>query len=287
MTLPIIFGANVDPVWQEPGQPLRQARLAESLGLDLVTIQDHPYQPAFFETWTLLTHLAAGTDRIAFVPTVLNLPLRPPAMLAKAAASLDLLSGGRVRLGLGAGGFVDAIAAMDGPRRNPAEAVDALDEAIDVIRAMWSGQRSVRYDGTHYHLRGVHPGPAPLGNPGIWLGAYGPRMLELTGRKADGWLPSHAYLPLDKVPASIARIKESAERAEREPDALRLVHNIAGSIGPESEAPFNGSVDQWVDQLAALARAGMNGFVLWPTGDVDEQLALFAREIAPAVREAI
>ena len=215
---------------------------------------------------------------------MLNLPLRPPAMLAKAAASLDLPSGGRVRLGLGAGGFFDPIVAMDGPRRTAGEAVDALREGIDVIRAMWSGERAVRYDGTHYHLRGVHPGPAPHGNPGIWLDAYGPRMLELTGARADGWLPSHAYLPLEKVPASIGRMKASAERAGRDPNSLRLVHNIAGSIGQRSATPFRGSVDQWIDQLVSLAHVGMNGFVLWPTGDVDEQLSLFAREIAPAVR---
>ena len=287
MTLPIIFGANIDPLWNEPGEPLRLARFAESLGLDLVTIQDHPYQPRFFETWTLLTHLAAGTESIAFVPTVLNLPLRPPAMLAKAAASLDLLSGGRVRLGLGAGGFYDPIVAMDGPRRTAGESVDALSEGIDVIRAMWSGERAVRYDGTHYHLRGVHPGPTPHGNPGIWLGAYGPRMLELTGAKADGWLPSHGYLPLEKVPASIARIKESAERAGRDPNLLRMVHNIAGAIGPESATPFGGSVDQWIDQLVSLVRAGMNGFALWPAGDIEQQLAVFAQEVAPAVRAAI
>ena len=170
-------------------------------------------------------------------------------MLAKAAASLDVLSGGRVRLGLGAGGFFDPIVAMGGPRRSRGESVDALSEGIDVIRALWSGERAVRYDGTHYHLRGVHPGPAPHGNPGIWLGAYGPRMLELTGAKADGWLPSHADLPLDQLPASVARIKESAERAGRDPSGLRLVHTIAGSIGQESATPFQGSVDQWIGQL--------------------------------------
>ena len=96
MTLPIIFGANIDPLWNEPGEPLRLARFAESLGLDLVTIQDHPYQPRFFETWTLLTHLAAGTESIDFVPTVLNLPLRPPAMLAKARRNADILGLGNV-----------------------------------------------------------------------------------------------------------------------------------------------------------------------------------------------
>jgi len=85
---------------------------------------------------------------VTLVPTVATLPLLPPAMLAKAAASLDLLSGGRVQLGLGTGAFWDPIAAMGGERRSTKEAVNALEEALDVIRGMWSGERSVRYDGT-------------------------------------------------------------------------------------------------------------------------------------------
>ena len=93
------------------------ATTVERLGLDLVTIQDHPYQAAFYDTWTLLTYLAGRTERITFVPTVATLPLRPPAVLAKSAATLDLLTGGRVQLGLGAGAFWDAIVAMGGPRR--------------------------------------------------------------------------------------------------------------------------------------------------------------------------
>ncbi|TDD66157.1 LLM class flavin-dependent oxidoreductase, partial [Actinomadura rubrisoli] len=161
MSLPLLFGANIDPIWKDAEAPLRQALAAENLGLDLITIQDHPYQAAFHDTWTLLTYLAARTERITFVPTVASLPLRPPAMLAKSAASLHLLTGGRLQLGLGAGAFWDAIVAMGGPRRTPGQAVDALTEAIDVIRAMWSGERAVRTNGTTYRLAGVHPGPAP------------------------------------------------------------------------------------------------------------------------------
>ena len=159
MTLPVLFGANVDPVWQPNDAPLRHARAAEQLGLDLVTIQDHPYQAAFYDAWTLLTYLAGKTDRVTLVPTVATLPLRPPAVLAKSAASLDLLTGGRVQLGLGAGAFWDAIAAMGGPRRSPGEAVEALDEAIQVIRAMWSGERSVRVEGTPLRPRRHTSGP--------------------------------------------------------------------------------------------------------------------------------
>src|SRR5439155_7405230 len=100
-------------------------------------------------------------------PDVANLPLRPPAMLAKSAATLDVLTGGRVELGLGAGAFWDAVAAMGGPRRTPAEALQATEEAIDVIRLVWTGQRGLRYDGRFYTLHGLSAGPPPAHPIGV------------------------------------------------------------------------------------------------------------------------
>ena len=288
MTLPVLFGANVDPIWQPHDAPLRAARAAERLGLDLITIQDHPYQAAFYDAWTLLTYLAGKTDRVTLVPTVATLPLRPPAVLAKSAASLDLLTGGRVQLGLGAGAIWDAIAAMGGPRRSPREAVEALDEGIQVIRAMWSGERSVRVTGRHYSLAGTRPGPPPSPGLGIWLGAYGPRMLALTGSKADGWMPSHAFLGLDRLSEAVARIDDAAAESGRDPARLRKIYNISGLIGSESDEPFQGTVPQWMDQLASLVTDhGMNGFVFWPADDHENQLARFAEEVVPAVRAAL
>src|ERR1700687_3112040 len=187
---PIQFGYFVLPDSMRPMRPLELAVRAEELGIDLIGAQDHPYQRRFHDTWTLLTAIAMRTTRITVFPDVANLPLRPPAVLAKAAASLDLLSGGRVELGLGAGGFWDAIKAMDGPVRTPGESVSALEEAIQVIRLMWSGGRGLRFDGKFYKLSGVNAGPVPAHPIGIWLGAYKPRMLALVGRLADGWVPS-------------------------------------------------------------------------------------------------
>src|SRR6201993_2369305 len=99
------FGSFIAPVNPPASQPVRLAVLSEQLGLDLVTFQDHPYQPSFLDTWTLLSWVAAQTERVALSGNVVTLPLRQPAVLARAAASLDLLSGGRVSLGIGAGGF--------------------------------------------------------------------------------------------------------------------------------------------------------------------------------------
>lgn len=288
MPLPVLFGANIDPLADPIGQPVRQALLAERLGLDLLTVQDHPYQPAFHDAWTLVTYLAAVTSEITVVPTVAALPLRPPAVLAKSAASLDLLTGGRVRLGLGTGAFWGPIAAMGGPRRTPKEAVDALDDAVTVIRAMWSGERSVRTTGEHYRLDGVHPGPRPSDGLGLWLGAYGPRMLTITGSRADGWLPSHAYLGLDRLGTAAARVDAAAAEAGRDPAQIRKVYNIAGAVTERVEEDFVGPVAMWVDRLVGLVQGtGMNAFVLWPRADHERQLALFATEVVPAVRAAL
>src|SRR6202165_5210115 len=190
----IQFGYFVLPVSMRPMRPLELAVRAEELGIDLIGAQDHPYQRRFYDVWTLLTAIAMRTTRVSVFPDVANLPLRPPAMLAKAAASLDLLSGGRAELGLGAGGFWEAIKAMGGSVRTPGESVAALEEAIQIIRLMWSGERGVRFEGKFYQLDGVNTGPKPAHPIGIWLGAYKPRMLSLVGRAADGWVPSLGYV---------------------------------------------------------------------------------------------
>src|SRR6266511_6420180 len=125
---------------------LSTAQQVERLGLDYIGVQDHPYQRRFVDAWTLLAMIAATTSRVGLFPDVANLPLRPPAVLAKAAASLDLLSGGRLELGLGAGGFWDAIEAYGGPVRTPGESVSAVEEAIQVMRRLWSGQRGIGFE---------------------------------------------------------------------------------------------------------------------------------------------
>src|SRR5216110_185559 len=189
---PVRFGVFVTPVATE--DPMRQAIAADELGFDIVGIQDHPYQRRFFDTWTILTAIAMRTERITLFPDVANLPLRPPAMLAKAAATLDILSDGRLELGLGAGGFWKGIEAYDGPVRTPGESVSAVEEAIQVMRLLWSGQHGIRFEGKFYRLAGAHSGPMPKHPIGIWLGAYRPRMLSIIGRLADGWVPSYGYL---------------------------------------------------------------------------------------------
>src|SRR6184192_737213 len=206
-----------------PTRALDVASIADEVGFDLIGVQDHPYQWRFFDTMTLLTAMAMRTHRITLFPDVASLPMRPPAVLAKAAASIDVLSGGRFELGLGAGGFWEGVGAMGGPLRGAKEAVGAVEEAIQGIRLMWSEERSVSFEGRHYRLDGLHPGPQPVHPIGIWLGAYGPRMVRLVGRLADGWLPSVPRLPLEEVPPRQQAIDEAARAAGRDPASIRRI----------------------------------------------------------------
>src|SRR5256714_9880773 len=232
----IRFGISLVPATERLDRIRALVRAADEAALDLVGIQDHPYQHHFLDTWSLIPTLLAATKRISFFTDVANLPLRPPAVMAKAAASLDVLSGGRFELGLGAGGLPDVIANFGGPRLTPGESVEALEEAIDVIRLIWSEQRTVSFEGKYYRLDGAYPGPRPAHPIAIWLGAFKPRMLRLVGRKADGWLPSLGVLTRDELRAGNERIDAAAERAGRDPASIRRLINVQGMIG-EHPAP--------------------------------------------------
>ena len=265
---------------------LTVAQEVERLGLDYIAIQDHPYQRRFVDTWTLLSMIAARTSRIGLFTDVANLPLRPPAVLAKAAASIDILSQGRFDLGLGAGGFWDAIEAYGGPRRNPGAALQALSEAIEVIRKIWSGERNLRFEGQHYRLRGAHSGPVPAHPIGIWLGVYGPRAIKLAGQMADGWVPSFRG-DLQAIANMSRKLDDAAVDAGRDPGSIRRILNVNGVIAESgSHGTFQGPVSQWVDELTDLAITyRFDTFIFWAEGE--DQLPKFAEEVIPAVRAQI
>lgn len=282
------FGTFVTPSFRDAAQVVALAVRAEELGYDLVTYQDHPYQPRFLDAWTLLSFVAARTSRVRVAANVHNLPLRPPAVLARAAASLDALSGGRVELSLGAGGFWDAIAAMGGPRLTPGEAVQGAAEAIDVIRGIWDveGTGPLVVDGDLHHLRGAKRGPAPVHPMEIWVGAGKPRMLDLIGRKADGWLPSLGVVGREAITEGNAVIDDAARSAGRDPRAVRRLLNVGGGFKDSSSGLLRGPVGQWVDDLTELAlEDGVSTFIL--ATDDPGVMQTFADQVAPAVREVV
>ncbi|MQA87611.1 MAG: LLM class flavin-dependent oxidoreductase [Streptosporangiales bacterium] len=284
----LLFGCFLVPSAEGPEALGALARTADDIGLDLLSVQDHPYQPSFLDAWTLLSALAAQTGRIRLLPNVANLPLRPPAMLARSVASLDILSGGRVELGLGAGFLWDPIAGMGGPRRSPGEAVDALAEAIAVIRALWTPGPEVGFAGKHYQLDEARPGPFPIHPVGIWLGAYKRRMLELTGRLADGWVPTLGYASPGELVAMNRTIDAAADAAGRHPGQIRRIYNINGTFTGSGRDFLHGPPSLWIEQLTELAlTAGISGFLLAPGNDAPGDLRRFAEEVAPGVREAV
>lgn len=255
----------------------------EQLGLDYIGIQDHPYQRRYVDTWTLLSFVAARTSRLRLFTNVANLPLRPPSVLAKSAATLGLLSDGRFDLGLGAGAFWDAIVAYGGERRGPGESLEALEEAITVIRKIWSGERNLRVDGEHYHLAGAQGGPVPLEPIGIWLGAYGPRALRITARIADGWIPSYRG-DMEAITTMTDRLNAAAADAGRDPREIRRILNVSGTITDGvSNGSLDGPVDQWVEELGRFAdESGFDTFIFG--NDEISQVERFANEVVPAVR---
>lgn len=254
----LLFGTFVTPTNRPVHHAVEQAVVADRAGLDLVTFQDHPYVAKFHDTSTLLAFAAARTERIRLAANVTSLPLRPPAVLARSIATLDQLSGGRIELGLGAGAFWDGIVAMGGPRRTPGESIEALEEAIEIIRGIWGESKR----------------SAPAHPVGIWVGAYKPRILRMTGRVADGWLPSLSYLKggASDLADMNRRIDDAAVGAGRDPRDIRRLLNI----GPDLSA----------EQIAEIALTyGTSGFIV--ASDDTATTERFAAEVAPAVRELV
>ena len=287
------FGFFLDPATGDPVRTLEIARTLDELHFDLIGIQDHPYQGQHFDALALIAVILGQTGRIRVFPDVANLPLRPPVMLAKGAATLDQLSGGRFELALGAGAFWDGVRAMGGPVREPGEALAALREAVTLMRAFWTG-KTLRHDGEIYQAVGARPGPQPAHEIGIWLGVTGPRALRLTGELADGWVPSMSYVPPAKAVESNRTIDEAALAAGRDPAEIRRIYNIGGDVVPVVEAGGSdddkqivGPREHWIEVLTHLAvDHGFSTFVLWgePT---TPRLRLFIEEIAPAVKERV
>ncbi|MFC0315681.1 LLM class flavin-dependent oxidoreductase [Gordonia phosphorivorans] len=286
----LLFGVFITPTSADPLLPVDLTLTAEDAGLDLATFQDHPYQPALQDAWTLMSYVAARTERIHLAGNVLNLPLRNPVVLARAAASLDRLTGGRVELGLGAGGFREAIASIGGPSLTPGRSMRGLDEAITILREVWDAEArgGIRVDGTEYRISGAKRGPAPAHDIGIWVGALGPKMLDLVGRRADGWLPSlgnlrEGVVTLDEMNA---KIDAGAVAAGRSPSDVRRLANLGGTFAGRNGPLLAGPLQSWAPDLAELAvDHGLSGFIL--ASDDAAEIELYGSQVAPEVRELV
>jgi alkanesulfonate monooxygenase SsuD/methylene tetrahydromethanopterin reductase-like flavin-dependent oxidoreductase (luciferase family) len=282
------FGVSIVPSASGRSDPVAEAVRAEELGFDIVSIWDHPHgdRPSF-ETWTLLTWIAARTRRVHVATNVLGLPFRLPALTAKMAESLDRLSNGRLILGLGAGGSDAEFAGMGAPVRSPAEKVEALEEALVVIRGVWSAS-PFAFDGRHYRTDEALVEPKPSRGIPLWLGTYGPKALALTGREADGWIPSMGPTTPSEVAAKMRSVRAAAEGAGRDADALDYAYNLSVRIGgPPPEDPERrvaGEPDEVIERLLVFLELGYTVLNFWIGGRREEQAERLATEILPVLR---
>ncbi len=299
-----MFGINLNPYAGRIETSFEMAKLAENLGLDVIGIQYQEYNPDFLDTWTLLSSLALSTNRIRFMTTVATLPLHPPSELAKQASTLDNLTHGRFELGIGGGGYGPAIQSYGGPAWSPGESVEALEEAITIIRKLWAGDgKPVTYHGKFYHLDGAMRGPKPYHPIGIWTGNTGkPKMLSLTARLADGWIaPFQSYLPTEKAREAQSEIDYFATTIGRRPGSIPRL--ISGIIDDENKLPkflgvhgqaVVGSPEEWVKELLYYrTELRIDSFIFWPVSKGVEQVdfelgqaRLFAEKVVPKVRTA-
>jgi alkanesulfonate monooxygenase SsuD/methylene tetrahydromethanopterin reductase-like flavin-dependent oxidoreductase (luciferase family) len=294
----VLFGFGSHRGIGEAPELLDMAQQADRDGLDLFSLSDHPYLGERLDAYATIGFVLGRTQRLAGFANVTNLPTRPAPMLARTVTTLSALSGGRIVLGMGAGGLWDRISDMGVPRLSPGEAVDAFEEAIVLVKMLGGGGPPVTYQGRYYQVSQIDP--APPATPPVWTGSVGRKSLAATGRVADGWIPGHAADWLsDRYRASRPVIDAAAAAAGRDPREIRTVFNLPGRI---TSTPLTatrdrdgrwigGSADQWVAELTgAVLEHGASGFMLFsPDGGTPDLTALnrWGREIVPAVREAI
>jgi len=298
-TQPPVFGINIDPSTANLDSALQRARLADESGVEMVTIQDHPYNPDFLDTWTLLTTLATRTERVHIATNVMNTPLRPPAMMAKMAATLDLITKGRLELELGAGSYIEGMQAWGGAvGQTPGQRFQAFKEYAEIVRGMWdhAGGR-FSYSGGFYKVGELIPGPAPAHPIPLWFGAGGPRMLRLTGRMADGWLVGTIYVPPQQLLEVNRLLDEGAVQTGRNPSEVRRGYNLFGTIKLRAGENYQlnrpglvlGTPAEWVETLVRYhLEYRHDTFIFWPVaGDEEAQIKVFLNEIMPEVRKQI
>jgi alkanesulfonate monooxygenase SsuD/methylene tetrahydromethanopterin reductase-like flavin-dependent oxidoreductase (luciferase family) len=294
----VVFGFGAHSGIDEVSELLRMTQQADRDGLDHFSLSDHPYIAERLDAYASLGFILGRTQHISGFANVTNLPTRPAPLLARTVTSLSALSGGRVVLGMGAGGLWDRISDLGVPRLSAGDAVDAFEEAIVLIKMLSGGGPPVTYEGRHYQVKQIDP--APVAAPPVWTGSVGPKSLAATGRVADGWIPGHAADWLsERYRTSRPVIDEAAAAVGRDPREIRTIFNFPGRITDQPLPAtrdrdgrwIGGSVDQWVEELTgAVLEHGAAGFTLFTAGHGTPDLvvlARWAREIVPAVREAI
>ncbi|NKZ08295.1 TIGR03619 family F420-dependent LLM class oxidoreductase [Actinomadura latina] len=251
--------------WATPDNQVRVARRAEELGYHSVWTLQRVLNPAGSDDRTYrgvpdplitLAYLAGRTRRVRLGVAIVNLPFVAPAILAKQAATLDRVSGGRLDLGLGLGWMREEFAAAGAPmERRGARA----EEFLAVLRGLWSGG-ATEFHGEFYDFPPVVMEPPPVQAPlPVLLGGASEPALRRAGRLADGWVSSSRADPT-VIGRSIGVVRDAAERAGRDASALRFVCRGAVRVRPGGRAdrrPLTGSFEEVRGDLEALAGQGV------------------------------
>jgi alkanesulfonate monooxygenase SsuD/methylene tetrahydromethanopterin reductase-like flavin-dependent oxidoreductase (luciferase family) len=285
----LLLGLNLSTSAAAGADPVADALEAERLGFDFVSANDHPIGSSpTHELWTLLAWVAARTSRIKVASRVLGAPYRNPAVVAKMAASLQALSGGRLILGIGGGSSDEAIAAVGAGGLSPREKIDRLEDALRIVRGLWS-EPVVSYEGSMHSARRATIEPRPSEPIPIWTGTYGPRGLALTGELADGWIPSLDMAPPERARVMRERIARAAEGAGRPADAVACIYNLevrAGAVDPDASV-VSGDPVRIVERLLGFVELGFVGMNFIPSGpDPREQRERLGLEVLPMLRDA-
>ena len=286
----VAFGLSVSPSVLPDGDPVAIARMAETLGFDFVSASDHPCGPEpTYETWTMLSWIAAATVRIRVATRVLGVPYRNPAMVAKMAETFARLSGGRLILGLGGGYSDEEFRAFGLGAFSARDKVDGLAEAIRIARGLWS-RPAFTYHGRLHHTDRADLEPKPAQPIPIWLGTFGARALQVTGRLADGWIPSYGYRPFHEYAGMRERMLTAAHEAGRDPAGITCALHMQARIGEHATAGPSlvaGPPAAITEQLLSFAQTGFTSFSFALTGpDTRRQAERLAHEVIPAVRAA-
>jgi alkanesulfonate monooxygenase SsuD/methylene tetrahydromethanopterin reductase-like flavin-dependent oxidoreductase (luciferase family) len=284
---PLLIGVGV-PTSARPGDdPVAMAARAEELGLDFVSASDHPAGSApTFETWTLLSWIASATSRIRIATRVLGIPYRSPVMVAKMAETFDRLSAGRLILGLGSGSADEEHKAFGLGVRSPREKTTGLEEAVTIVRGLWT--TSFSFEGEIYRTEEATIEPKPRQAIPIWLGTFAPRALAVTGKLADGWIPSLGYAGPEEIVGMRERVLEAARHAGRDPDEITCVYNIEVELRKEAsrdESRVAGPPAFVAERLLGLVELGFSGVNII-LGGGPEQLEELAVEVLPLLRAA-
>jgi alkanesulfonate monooxygenase SsuD/methylene tetrahydromethanopterin reductase-like flavin-dependent oxidoreductase (luciferase family) len=245
------------------------------------------------ECWTTLAYLAALYPQMHIGSVVLCQAFRNPALIAKMAATLQYLTGGRLTLGLGAGWNEAEFRAYNYPFPPPGTRVGELEEAVQIVKALWT-QEETTFEGKHYSVRSARSEPRPEPPPLLLVGGHGPRMLQIAARYADWWDITGSAVPRDDYPALARRMDEVLERVGRDPRTLKRSFSGPCAIAPtESEVAelsarmpegrgIVGTPAQVAEQLGRYVEEGVTRFQLVFTGFPDTaRLGLFMSEVMP------